>query len=186
MSDETLENDEQPHIPAELREAAERGKKAADENRKLKLELLLAKAGIDTDSGLGGMYLRDLAGQGVDPATLTVDQVQTQAKEMGILKDPEPAQEPAPPVIPDEERQSTQERQALATAAEPPAGAGDDPDPAKVGLAKFFEATAAGSGMERASAEYFHRVLEAAAKGDDRVLFNQQEWNEQARMEDSI
>lgn len=151
---------------AQLRQAADDGRKARADAEAARRELAFAKAGIDTDSGVGKLLFSSYTGEPSKEAVLAA------AAEYGITPATPEAQHAAP-VVSDEERRQSAERAALTTQSEPPAGTGPEPDPREVGLAEFRRARAEGKPTDIAADEFFGRVLEAAyAKGDERVIFD--------------
>jgi hypothetical protein len=160
----TPEPEQQDNL-ADLRRAAEDGRKARDTAARLERELAFTKAGIDTDTGVGKLLFQSYDG---DP---TKDAVLAAAAEYGITPATPEAPAPEPPAIPDDERNMSRERQQLATGSEPPAPA-QEGHPAEVGLAEFLKARSQGVAREDAADHYFGRVIAAAAKGDKRVIWD--------------
>lgn len=170
MSDIDPDDNEQPEPDdrkaelKELREAAERGKKAQQEAETARRELAFAKAGIDTDAGVGKLLFQSFQG---DP---TKEAVLAAAEEYGINVG---AAEPPAPAIPEEERTQTRERANLATGAEVP-GLEAEPDPIAKGYAEFHELRATGVPQADAADAVLGRIFKAAyVDHDPRVLHDQ-------------
>ena len=147
----------------DLREAAERGKKATQENDALKREMAFLKAGVDTESKAGQLLFKAYDGE------LDVESIRTEADEMGVYKSFE---EPAPVTeqAPSEDRQATTERQALAETSVPPGTQTESPYDA--GHREFREMLDAGKPKEDSAARFVHTILEAASgdNPDQRVI----------------
>ncbi len=144
----------------QLREAADRGKKVPG----LERELAFAKAGIDTDTKLGKMLLASYDGE------LTKEAIRAEATEIGLLKDetpPPPATDPAQTAL-------NQQQQATRDALSGGAPSGDEPPatahPFDDSLGRFHTALSQGVPRETAGLGAVDSILEAAGKGDKRVL----------------
>ena len=147
----------------DLREAAERGKKATQENDALKREMAFLKAGVDTESKAGQLLFKAYDGE------LDVESIRTEADELGLFKSSE---EPAPVMeqTPSEDRQATTDRQALAETSVPPGSQTESPYDA--GHREFKEMLDKGRPTEDSAARFVHTVLEAAggSNPDQRVI----------------
>ena len=150
----------------ELREAADRGRKATQENDALKREMAFLKAGVDTESKAGQLLFKAYDGE------LDTESIRTEADELGLFKSFE---EPAPSVeqASSEDRQATTERQALAETSVPPGSQTESPYDA--GHREFREMVDAGRPKDDAAARFVHTVLEAAGgtTPDQRVVADQ-------------
>jgi len=147
----------------ELREAADRGRKATQENDALKREMAFLKAGVDTETKAGQLLFKAYDGE------LDTESIKTEADELGLFKS---SQEPAPSVeqVPSEDRQATTERQALAETSVPPGSQTESPYDA--GHREFREMLDAGKPKEDSAARFVHTILEAASgdNPDQRVI----------------
>lgn len=164
------DHDDQPEDNlAELRRAADEGRKARAEAEAARRELAFAKAGIDTESGVGKLLFTSYAGEPTKDAVLAA------AAEYGITPGTNAEAEPHVPDIPADERAMSRERAQLAAGAEVPA---EEPsvDPNIEGLRRFREAKAAGRTHNEAAAAYYGEVLAAAMSGDKRVIHDPAEW----------
>lgn len=167
MSD--LENEDPEDNLAQLRQAADDGRKAREEADRARRELAFAKAGIDTESGVGKLAFNSYDGEPTKDAVLAF------AAEYGINPgSSEPESEPKVAITDDEKAQS-RERSALSTQSEPP-GQEPDIDPRAAALARYKTAVQAGDTVQEASADYFGTILGAAANGDQRVIYNASDW----------
>ena len=145
----------------ELREAADRGKKASQELDQMKREMAFLKAGVDTDSKAGQLLFKAYDGD------LETDLIRIEAEELGILKDAAP-----PPESENSEAdvRVAQERRDLA--AEQIAPENQTESPYDVGHRQFQEMLDAGRPKEDSAARFIHTVLEAASgdNPDSRVI----------------
>lgn len=172
-------SDDDPPAIKQLRAALEaKDAKLADatadlqKNAAVHKENAFLRAGIDTASPLGQFMYENYDGE------LTPDAVKLKAEALGI---PTGKQEPhVPPATPDEaDRQRLQTQLNGDGNVPPPAPDDENPDPWDEGYSAFDARMARGATRERAAAEVLDRVVDAAVKGDQRVIFNQQEWQEQ-------
>lgn len=160
MSDETPQNDQQDNL-ANLRKAADEGTRAKAELEQAKRELAFAKAGVDTESGVGALLFKAYDGE------LTVEAIKAQASELGIGAPPaEPGDAtPPPPAV---DTSQTQARLDLAQGSAP-AGT-PDVSPYRSALSAFDEAVQSGLDEHYAAAAAYQKIIEAANAGDRRVL----------------
>ena len=144
----------------ELRDAADRGKKASQELDQMKREMAFLKAGVDTDSKAGQLLFKAYDGD------LETDLIRIEAEELGILKDAAP-----PPESENSEAdvRVAQERRDLA--ADHIAPENQTESPYDAGHRQFQEMVGAGRSQEDSAARFVHTVLEAAggANSDPRV-----------------
>ena len=145
----------------ELREAAERGRKAAQELDGMKREMAFLKAGVDTDTKAGQLLYKAYDGE------LETDLLRAEAAELGILRE---ASAPVQEMSDDSDRQATQERRALAENTVPPENQTESPYAA--GHREFREMLDAGRPKEDSAGRFIHTVLEAAGGNspDQRVV----------------
>ena len=147
----------------ELRDAAERGKKASQELDSMKREMAFLKAGVDTDSKAGQLLYKAYDGE------LETDLLRAEAEELGILRDTQAA--PTPVADNDNvDRQGIEERRALAGDSVPPESQTESPYDA--GHREFQEMMDVGRPKEDSAARFIHTVLDAAGgdSPDQRVL----------------
>lgn len=156
--------------PKNLRDAKERSDKRA---KQLERENAVLKAGIDTTTPVGAMFLDAYKGD------LTTEKIREEAAAVGAWKDPaaveaeappEPTPAPTTPAPTDDQRAFTTERQALATGSAADTGIDEDP---------YVKAERVNKGVlerggtrEDALAMGIHEVLTAGAAGDQRVIVN--------------
>ena len=145
----------------ELRDAADRGKKASQELDDMKREMAFLKAGVDTDTKAGKLLFKAYDGE------LETDLLRAEAAELGILRE---ASAPVQEMSDDSDRQATQERRALADNTVPPTNQTESPYDA--GHREFRTMMDAGRPKEDSAARFIHSVLEAAGgpDPDSRVL----------------
>lgn len=144
----------------DLRRAAEEGRKATREAELARKELLFVKAGVDTDSKLGQLLFKSYDGE------LTVDAIKAEASELGAVASPAA---PKAPVVGDDERQQGRERQDLASESGSPAALTED-HPNVVARKAFNDAMEAGTARDAAGAAAIKVIMEAANRGDSRVI----------------
>lgn len=143
----------------ELRDAAERGRKASQELDEMKREMAFLKAGVDTESKAGQLLYKAYDGD------LDTDLIRSEAEELGILRDsPVPQQVQTDP----SDEHATRERQALAESHVPPEEQTENPY--DKGHREFREMVNVGRPTEDAAASFVRTVIEAAANGDQRVI----------------
>ena len=143
----------------DLREAAERGRKATQELDDIKREMAFLKAGVDTESKAGQLLFKAYDG------VLETELIQAEASELGILK----GDVQAPPQdLPTEDVAGVQEREALAGDSVSPEV--NTQSPYDQGLQEFQKSYDSGRSKEDSAARFVHTVLEAAGQGDERVF----------------
>lgn len=161
MSDDNATDDQTPvegDNLKQLREAADRGRKVPG----LERELAFAKAGIDTDSKLGKMLLATYEGD------LGKEAIRAEATEIGLLKAETPPEPDA------DEQKLNQQQQQTRNALTGGAPSGDEPPatahPFDDSLGRFHTAMSQGVPRETAGLGAVDQILDAAGKGDKRVL----------------
>lgn len=153
--------DQEPGSIKELRDAADRGKKASQELDAMKREMAFLKAGVDTDSKVGQLLYKAYDGE------LVTESIQAEWAELS----PGAAAPPSEPETVDTtDTQVAQQRQELAGDAIPPEQQTESPYDA--GHRAFKESLDAGRPHEDSAARFVHTVLEAAGGGnpDQRVV----------------
>ena len=156
---ETDNNDDGQDIPS-LRSAAKAGKAAISENERLKRELLFAKAGIDTDSKLGGMLFKTWEGEDLEA-------LRAEGTELGLF-----ATGSAPDVVDPANSQQSEFRQQLATGSTPGATKLETPDPLDDALIGYHKDVKGGMSAENARLVAIDKMLVAASSGDKRVIYD--------------
>lgn len=151
----------------ELRDAADRGAKAAREN-------LFLRAKVDLDSPLGAMFMRGYDGE------LTVDAVKAAWAEIPQVPAPvanaaeqQQATDAAAQAAAEEQARAQQDaaRRSIGTApTEPPAE--KVANPLEAGYQGFHQNLADGMSRDRAAKPVFEQIIGAAANGDERFIFN--------------
>lgn len=164
--DQDYEDDDQQDNLRDLREAAERGKASKAEAEAAKRELAFAKAGIDTDSKQGKMFVKAYDGD------LDKTAIKTEFAEMFGIGDVNGTEQLVEQEAAEEQkRQQTQERRDLTSQApehaEPP-----PPDLIKDGYAKYEAAMASGVPQERAFRDILEGHIGAAAAGQAGATWN--------------
>ena len=139
----------------ELRDAAERGKKATQELDAMKREMAFLKAGVDTDTKAGQLLYKAYDGE------LETELIQAEWQELvpGAAVPP-----PEPETVDATDTQVAEQRRDLAGDSVPPENQTENPYDA--GHRAFKEALDAGRPHEDSAARFVHTVLEAAGGGD--------------------
>ena len=143
----------------DLRDAAERGRKATQELEDMKREMAFIKAGVDTDSKAGQLLYKAYDGE------LETELIQAEASELGILKGDVQAPQQESPT---RDVAGVQEREALAGDSVSPEV--NTQSPYEQGCQEFKTAYDSGRSKEDSAARFVHTVLEAAGQGDERVI----------------
>lgn len=155
------QTEEKPYVRMKREDiqALEAEAQRAKELDAVRKELVMTKAGIDTDSKLGKMFFNSYDGE------LTVEALQKEASEIGLYEAPKEQQE-----IPEGEKNSTQERQQLNNGATPPGSNPQHPKDEAVDVAK--KVIEKGGKYEQAAGAYINTLVNRFAEGDDRAGTN--------------
>jgi hypothetical protein len=165
--DDTLDQQErQPDIRS-LRQRAEQAGQYEQEIAQLKRENLFARAGIDTDSKIGRMLYKTFEGS-------TLDELRSEAEELGLFA-------PSRNNVPADEQDQANFRRGLSGGQTVSAPDDQGIDPYDDAYANFYEDRKRGTALEDAQLAAIDRVLVAASNGDQRVIFDQQAWDRNAR-----
>ena len=151
------EDQEQHSSMKDLRDAAERGRKASQELDTMKREMAFLKAGVDLEKKAGQLLMKAYDGD------LEPELIRAEAEELGAITgaDPTPVEEVQ------EIDTSTAERQALIQDSVAPEATTESPYDR--GHREFQDMINEGRPKEDAAARFVHTVLEAAGQGDERV-----------------
>jgi len=155
-----MADNQEPGSIKELRDAADRGKKATQELDAMKREMAFLKAGVDTDTKVGQLLYKAYEGD------LETDAIRAEWSELV----PEAAAPPPAETVDAIDTQIAEQRQELAGDSVPPENQTESPY--DVGHREFKEMMDAGRPKEDSAARFVHTVLEAAGgdKPDPRVL----------------
>ena len=153
--------DQEPGSIKELRDAADRGKKASQELDAMKREMAFLKAGVDTDTKAGQLLYKAYDGE------LETEAIQAEWSELVPAAAAPP---PEPETVDVTDTQVAQQRQDLAGDNVPPENQTESPYDA--GHREFREMLDAGRPKEDSAARFIHTVLEAAGgdSPDQRVV----------------
>ena len=151
------ENQENTSIK-DLREAAERGRKASSELDTMKREMAFLKAGVDLEKKAGQLLMKAYDGD------LEPELIRAEAEELGAIT----GAALTPVAEAQEIDTSTAERQALVQDSVAPEATTESPYDR--GHREFQDMISKGSPKEDAAARFVSTVLEAAGQGDDRVI----------------
>ena len=145
----------------ELRDAAERGKKATQELDAVKREMAFLKAGVDTDTKAGQLLYKAYDGE------LETELIQAEWSELVPAAAAPP---PEPETVDATDTQVAEQRRELAGDSVPPGTQTESPYDA--GHREFKEMLDAGRPKEDSAARFIHTVLEAAGgdSPDPRVV----------------
>ena len=152
---------QEPGSIKELRDAADRGKKASQELDAMKREMAFLKAGVDTDTKAGQLLYKAYDG---DLETAAIQAEWAELVPAAVEPPPEPE------TVDATDTQVEQQRQELAGDHVPPENQTENPYDA--GHRAFKEMGDAGRPTEDSAARFIHTVLEAAGgdNPDQRVL----------------
>lgn len=159
-------SDQTPETPAELRAAADRG-------RKLERENAFLKAGIDTDDPRMRYFVEGYQGD------LTKEAIVAEATTAGFITTPEPPKpEQEPPITeepPASRREATSEERQFEEMAEigsetGPAGVQQEPDRSKVAWDEFESRRKDGARREDAGSAVLNSIIEGAMAGDPKFV----------------
>ena len=145
----------------ELRDAAERGKKATQELDAMKREMAFMKAGVDTDTKAGQLLFKAYDGE------LETELIQAEWSELVPAAAAPP---PEPETVDATDTQVAEQRRELAGDSVPPGTQTESPYDA--GHREFKTMMDAGRPKEDSAARFIHTVLEAAGgdSPDQRVV----------------
>ena len=146
----------------ELRDAADRGREAIQERDLLKREVAFMKAGVDTDSKAGQLLFKAYDGE------LETESIQAEWQELAPTPTPVVEPEPAQETVNEADTRVADQRQALAE--DSISVEATTPSPYDQGFQEFKTAWDSGKPKDEAAAKFVHTVLEAAGKGDERVI----------------
>lgn len=159
-------SDNEPNIKA-LRQAAEEGKAARAEAEQAKREILFLRAGVDTDSKLGGLLLKTWEGEDVEA-------LKSEWTELtGGSKAPEVPEEAYTPEQAEQQQHREGNGSATSAGEQPP----ETPDPRKAAMSKFHD-TSEGLPREDRQEAALAEVLGAFTSGDKRVMFSKPAWQQ--------
>ena len=152
---------QEPGSIKELRDAADRGKKASQELDAMKREMAFLKAGVDTDTKAGQLLYKAYDG---DLETAAIQ------AEWSELVPAAAAPPPEPETVDATDTQVAEQRRDLAGDSVPPENQTESPYDA--GHREFRTMMDEGRPKEDSAARFVHTVLEAAggADPDQRVL----------------
>ena len=146
----------------ELRDAADRGREAIQERDLLKREVAFMKAGVDTDSKAGQLLFKAYDGE------LETESIRAEWQELAPTPTPVVEPEPAQETVNEADTRVADQRQALAE--DSISVEATTPSPYDQGFQEFKTAWDSGKPKDEAAAKFVHTVLEAAGKGDERVI----------------
>ena len=152
---------QEPGSIKELRDAADRGKKATQELDAMKREMAFLKAGVDTDTKAGQLLYKAYDGD------LETEAIQAEWSELVPAAAAPP---PEPETVDATDTQVAEQRRDLAGDSVPPENQTESPYDA--GHREFKTMMDEGRPKEDSAARFVHTVLEAAggADPDQRVL----------------
>lgn len=151
-----------------LRQAAEAGKAAQQEAAELRRQLMFARAGIDFESNkLGSLLYKTWEGDNVDDLI-------NEAADLGLIQ-----------TYADDHQDMYAEqadfRRNLAAGAPSGAYEPESRDPRDEAMEQFHEDRRRGVTRENAALAAFDRIFTAAAAGDQRVIFDPNNWSPEYR-----
>ena len=146
----------------ELRDAADRGREAIQERDQLKREMAFMKAGVDTDSKAGQLLFKAYDGE------LETESIQAEWQELVPTSAPVVEPEQAQDNVNETDTKVAEQRQALAE--DSVSVEASTQSPYEQGFQEFKTAYDSGKPKDESAARFVHTVLEAAGRGDDRVI----------------
>lgn len=155
------QTDEKPFVRMKREDiqALEQAAQKAKDMEGVQRELAMTKAGVDTDSPVGKMFLKAYEGE------LTKEAVIAAAQEVGLLQKADDT-----PDLSKEEKDSTKERQTLNSGATPP---GENPThPKEEAVANAKRVIEEGGKYEQAAGAYLSTLVGRYAEGDQRAARN--------------
>lgn len=155
------ETEEKPYVRMKREDikALEAEAQRAKDLDQAKKELAMVKAGIDTDSKLGQLFFNSYNGE------LTTEALRKEAAEIGLYEELKEET-----TIPEEERQSTKERQQAANGSSAP---DHNPlHPREEAVEKAKEVIAKGGKFDHAAGAYINTLVQRFAEGDPRAGTN--------------
>jgi hypothetical protein len=166
MSDEQTPVEEGEGIK-KLREKAEQGSAAIDENARLKREMAFMRAGIDTTSKPAQALIASYSGE-LDP-----DAIKAEAAEWGLVKGEAPPVQQYDENSPERQQQEIREQTSgqPAPVLPPPEVNGMDK-----AISGYHENRTKGMADEAAQVQAFGEVIRAAAGGDKSTIFDPSAW----------
>jgi hypothetical protein len=164
--DELDTQERQPDIRS-LRQRAEQAGQYEQEIAQLRRENLFAKAGIDTDSKIGRMLFKTFEGT-------SLDELRTEAEDLGLFT-------PGRNSIPTDEQDQAAFRRGLSGGQSVTAPDDQGVDPFDDAYSNFYEDRKRGAALEDSQLAAIDRILVAASNGDQRVIFDQNVWDRNAR-----
>jgi hypothetical protein len=177
---------EETNTGSELRETLEG---TLDENRELKLELALTKAGVDVETPMGAIFAQAVRSRGGELNTEAISGEWAELNPGAAQAEPEaatpppaatPDQEPSVPGVSAEAMESLDLANQAADTSVPPAQRQDLTAPEAAKLAKQ-EAMEAGMDSTTQQSAFFGTLLSRAAANDPTALWTQEGWNEHLR-----
>jgi len=181
MSDITQNQPEPEEGPADipqLREAYKRERARARElaaqqpqNDELRRENAMLRAGVDLTHPVGELFSRGYQGElDVEAVKDAWDKVAPAAPTPPATTEPPEGEPTAEEIV---RQQASRE---MAGGAHPPGGE-PSPDPKEEAYKTFWDLRKAGKDRERAGAFALDKWMEAAAAGDERVLYDPERWH---------
>jgi len=172
---EEFDNDNSDNLQ-DLRDAAERGRLATGENSDLKREMAFLKAGIDTDSKIGGMLLKTYEGE------LDVEAIRAEAGAIpGFLTENQVVDVDETDTTSQENLDLQNLRDNMSTGDAP---TGEQVNAQDLAMQEFSEAIKSGASRKDSAAAYFGTLLTEAANGNQSAIFDQAGWNAQIEQYD--
>jgi hypothetical protein len=163
-----IDDDEMDDPSAAMKQMRKRIRDLEKENKEsaaARRELAFVKAGVDTESKVGKLFLRTFDGDLSD-----IDGIKVEAEDLGCVKAAAAVTADATPEVPVdlEAESSTAERQSLASGALPDDGKGVNVKASALATAE--EAVNKGARWEVATGGYLNALANAAANGDQSVM----------------
>jgi len=167
MSDDNNTPPEEGEGIKKLREKAEQGSAAIDENARLKREMAFMRAGIDTSSKPAQALIASYDGE------LDADAIKAEAADWGLIKGEAPPVKQYDENSPERQQQEIREQTSGQPAPVPPPPEVNGMDKA---ISGYHDNRKKGMGAETAQVQAFGEVIRAAAAGDQSTIFDPKAW----------
>ncbi|MCP3878141.1 MAG: hypothetical protein GY701_07085 [Sulfitobacter sp.] len=162
-------------LVSDLRKRGDNEKARADEAER---KLAFIEAGIDVSKGAGKLAFEKFEGeftaeaaQAAQTAAATEYGISLEAPPKGEDPEEDPKLVEVDPQVTQQRQEQAEVRQALNQGGVIDPKDQPAPHPGDEGLKAFFQARADGDTEENAQQQYLGRIFEAAAQGDERVIY---------------
>jgi ribosomal protein L12E/L44/L45/RPP1/RPP2 len=167
--DDDNQEDEDPRQVTLSRDQIRSMERDARQARQLQRENAMLKAGIDTDSDLGTMFVKAYDGD-LNPEVIRAAWAKIAPAEKPAEPKPDDGEPPA--AEREGDKRFEEERHLLVASGSPDDGRPPDRDPRKTAVEAGQKALQEGKSRDEALAETFSALVAAAAAGDERAMWH--------------